>query len=145
MKMNVQALLSSGAETGRTFDSDTESQADVIRRLRKFWVEAYTKKFPTLAPYRISQKEGAMLKTLYLDYGEDRIKKAIDYFLQNFEEMPYIKSFPSVFFLCYYKRQIFVEVEVGAMKKVSRAARKGKRAQFDAQKFDNDSSWGDLL
>lgn len=89
-------------------DEDKSYNSKDGRKAAEEWVKLYKEKVNL--NYRICNPERAMLKRLILEFGLTDTLKVIDYYINNYESISYIKGHPSINAMVGFRRRLFPEV-----------------------------------
>ena len=93
----------------KMFDEpDKEYNSKDAKKAADEWVRAYKEKLNL--NYRVCNPEKAMLKRLLKEFELTDTLKVINYYINNYENIPYIKGYPSINAMMGFGRTLFPEV-----------------------------------
>lgn len=130
--MNIKDFLSK-EPVEKPFTKDHEIKSDV-HNLCNEWREGYRKNVGE--EYLITPKEKFQMRKIYEEYGPEKTRKAIEYYLTNFRTLQKPEGYPSIPALYGFRRQLVLEATRGIIEK--KVVFPG---QYDASKMADDD-WG---
>lgn len=89
-------------------DEDKSYNSKDGKEAEKKWVAEYKNKFNL--PYKLSVVEKSILKKLIVEFGLTNVNKVIEYYVNNYENISYIKGHPSINAMMGFRRTLFPEV-----------------------------------
>lgn len=93
----------------KMFDKqDKEYDSKDGKKAAEEWVRIYKNKMQI--NYRVCNPEKAMLKRLIKEFDLTDTLKVIEYYINNYENISYIKGYPSINAMYGFRRTLFPEV-----------------------------------
>lgn len=89
-------------EEDKSYNSKDGKEAE------KKWVVEYKNKLNL--PCKLSIVEKSILKKLIIEFGLTNVNKVIEYYVNNYEHISYIKGYPSINAMMGFRRTLFPEV-----------------------------------
>lgn len=116
-----------------------KEQRSAVKQLCLLFKVKYEQQIPTKYPGNIyGGKEFANMALLCREYGEGAVRKAILYYLSNWQAIEYIRGYPSIGALVGFRRQLFPESELGAP---ANSALRGQFAETAASNSSYENRW----
>lgn len=89
-------------------EPDKEYNSKDGKKAADEWMKVYKEKLNL--NYRVCNPEKAMLKRLLKEFELTDILKVINYYINNYESISYIKGYPSINAMVGFRRTLFPEV-----------------------------------
>lgn len=105
-KLSIAQLLSVPTKNS---EDQTDPKVKERNELLKYWKETYLS--VTRKPDTIMIKDRVNIKRLHDEYGTDKLKKLITFYLNNYLDLKYLKGLPSIGALLGFRKRIEHDME----------------------------------